>query len=162
MNLFLFRHGDAPFGPIERVLSEKGKDEVLKMAEWLTGVCAHEDIRVTGLFHSGKKRAVQTAEILRPLISPSLDSQFMAQICPGDDPESFIEFLNAAQGNIVVVSHEPFVPRLCERLIGGLPPNYEVSVSRLPFRVKTATCFHFEKSSSGFVLKGMVHPGLLP
>jgi len=63
MKLYLVRHGDAVFDQVDstRPLNEKGKADVLKVAMHLKEGVPH----IESIFHSGKKRAEQTAEIIK-------------------------------------------------------------------------------------------------
>ena len=62
MMLYLVRHGDAVGADVNptRPLSEEGREEVLKVAHHLK----KNRIEVDHIWHSGKVRAIETAEII--------------------------------------------------------------------------------------------------
>ena len=63
MRLFLVQHGNALPKDVdsERGLSERGKQDVVNVAAFLAG----GSVQVERIFHSGKKRAWETAELFR-------------------------------------------------------------------------------------------------
>jgi phosphohistidine phosphatase len=62
MKLYLAQHGDSLPEQVnpERPLSERGREDVRRLAEFLGGT----GIQVRRVYHSGKLRARQTAELL--------------------------------------------------------------------------------------------------
>lgn len=69
MFVYLGQHGEAEREEVDpaRPLTEKGRNDVRKVALFTAG--AH--VRVERIFHSGKLRARQTAEILGGVLKPS-------------------------------------------------------------------------------------------
>jgi phosphohistidine phosphatase len=63
MRLFLVQHGNALLKDVdpERGLSESGKQDVANVVAFL----ARGSVQVERIFHSGKKRAWETAELFR-------------------------------------------------------------------------------------------------
>ena len=66
MRLFVVQHGDAVPKDVDpdRPLSDRGRADLQLLLEFL----ATRNTRIDQIFHSGKARARETAEILRPLL----------------------------------------------------------------------------------------------
>ncbi|RTZ74271.1 MAG: hypothetical protein DSY99_02015 [Candidatus Neomarinimicrobiota bacterium] len=67
MRLYLIQHGQAKSADVDpdRHLTETGQQDVEKMHGFLKPM----NLRVNDIWHSGKVRAAETAEILSPAIS---------------------------------------------------------------------------------------------
>lgn len=119
MRLFLVQHGDAVPKDVdpERPLSDQGRADIQRLTDWL----ASQGIQVVQILHSGKARARETAEILRPLlISPGqlYEGQGLA---PNDSPEAFLHHLKDSNKDILVAGHMPFVARAVSQALTGAP-----------------------------------------
>lgn len=71
MKIYLMRHG-TPLPKVndqERPLSDQGRDDVERMADFLQ----KGGVQVEGIFHSGKTRARQTAEIMTSRLNPGVE-----------------------------------------------------------------------------------------
>ena len=82
MRLYLVQHGDAVAKDVDpdRPLSDQGRADIQRLAEWL----ANQHVQVAQILHSGKRRAIETAELLRPLLE-SPDQIFEGQgLAPND------------------------------------------------------------------------------
>lgn len=114
MRLYLMRHGianDVSQDP-EQGLSDSGKSEVLRLADMVR----HKHVSFGQVQHSPKKRAQQTAEIMRQTVSPEAVICTHDNIKPNDDPAILIRELNSLQDGTLVVSHLPYLPDLLHRL----------------------------------------------
>jgi len=71
MKLYLVRHGEAYPETVDpsRPLTDKGKSETQKIANCLK----QTQINIDLIVHSGKKRAEQTAEILKNALNPKCE-----------------------------------------------------------------------------------------
>jgi phosphohistidine phosphatase len=119
MRLYLVQHGDAVAEDVDpdRPLSDKGRGDIRRLAEWLSS----HDVKVSKILHSGKTRARETADLLRPLLSsPSqiFESQGLA---PNDSPEAFLHQLKDPDKDILVAGHMPFVARCVSQALTGAP-----------------------------------------
>ena len=102
----------------EKGLSREGISEVQRIAEVAKGY----HIAPTVIYHSGKKRARQTAEIFFEALTPSEPLQQMDGIKPLDDVTVLLEKIGAGQ-KVMLVGHLPFMERLCSFLVtGGIEP----------------------------------------
>jgi len=113
MDLFLIRHAIAEDGPDDddaRPLSAKG------IKRFKGTVCALEllGVRFDRIIHSPKVRAVQTAELLAPLLTGKLESSPLLAISPS------AAVLALLSGEVLgVVGHEPYLSTLLAWLVTG-------------------------------------------
>lgn len=116
MALYLVQHGKSFAKEIdpERGLSEEGLKEVKQMAE----VAGCYQWKISKIFHSGKKRAVQTADIFASYLTPVNGVEEIEGIDPLDNVAAFSERLSA-EDDIMLVGHLPFLQRLTSYLIIG-------------------------------------------
>ncbi|MBN1894763.1 histidine phosphatase family protein [bacterium] len=109
--LYLIRHGrydpEAGSG-----LTEPGKSECKNVAGWL----AARDPGVSSIFHSGKKRALETAEIFAAVLRMKSGPIIMPGTSPNDDPDPVAASLTGMNETLLLVSHLPFLERLVHRL----------------------------------------------
>lgn len=117
MRLYLVQHGDAVPGTADpaRPLSATGQRDVQRLAEFFT----RQDIEISRIFHSGKLRAQQTAEIIASHLSPHVRAEARSGLDPNDAPAPVAHDLARAAENTLVVSHLPFLGRLASRLVTG-------------------------------------------
>lgn len=115
MALFLVQHGKNLSKEIdpEQSLSEEGRREV----ELIGDTAAGYDVLIGKIRHSGKKRALQTAEVF----AEKLDVTDVAEtegLKALDDPAQFAE--NIAPGeNLMIIGHLPFMERMTSWLTTG-------------------------------------------
>ncbi|MFO7840117.1 MAG: phosphohistidine phosphatase SixA [Desulfosalsimonadaceae bacterium] len=118
MALFLVQHGKNVKKDVdpEQPLSDEGAEEVERIAKTAAGY----GISLDAVRHSGKKRALQTADIFgRYLGAPDKISE-MSGIKALDDVEPVAEGLETGQ-NLMLVGHLPFMERLAGYLTAGSP-----------------------------------------
>jgi phosphohistidine phosphatase len=117
MRLYLVQHGEAlpKDADPQRPLSEKGRDDARRLAEFLGG-CG---IRVSRVLHSGKTRARETAELLAAKVLPGKDLEASAGLDPNDPVGAMAERLGAWEQDVLVVGHLPFMDKFVARLVTG-------------------------------------------
>lgn len=115
MKLYLLQHGDAVPKQInlERPLSDIGRADIMRLADPLKKLSV-EPIKI---FHSGKLRAQQSAEILSQGLAIKVMPEALDGLCPNDDPAVVIPQLEAASADVLIASHMPFVSKLCAMLL---------------------------------------------
>jgi len=133
MELYLFRHGEAmsPLEDPERPLTPRGNQDVEQMVKHLK----KKHVRFEKLYHSPKKRAVETASILGNAFSISPESKDF--LTPNDDPEVAKCLLQEDQ-NIMIVGHLPHLPSLASLLMSG-------TIGKIQLDMKTASAVCLEK-----------------
>lgn len=115
MELYLVRHGIAeealPGQPDDtRPLSPQGVERFRAVVKGLTRL----NLRFDRLYHSPKLRAVQTADLLGPLLDG--ESEVTPYLAEPPSPK----LLSAVQGETVaLVGHEPWMGQLCALLTLG-------------------------------------------
>ena len=117
MRLFIVQHGNALPKDVdpERGLSGSGKQDVTNVAEFL----ARGSVQVERIFHCGKKRAWETAELFRVCLIG--DGHFGERdgIAPLDPVEDVAEEIQNLSKDTMFVGHLPFVGKLVAHLISG-------------------------------------------
>jgi phosphohistidine phosphatase len=121
MELTIIRHAIAEDGEDDaaRPLSRKGRRRFADSVKTLDelGFCFER------ILHSPKRRAVETAELLRPLCEGELQSTPLLAKEPG------VELWKLLEGErLAVVGHEPHLSALLSWLVTGEPtgPNFEL------------------------------------
>ncbi|GLX77536.1 phosphohistidine phosphatase [Thalassotalea insulae] len=120
MQLYVMRHGNAvPSGQSDakRPLTQLGEQEAALMANWLH----QQDICFEHIFVSPFCRAQQTANIVAQHFHETIVSETLSFITPSGNAKGFHDYLDGTQlsGNVLVVSHMPFVSYLVSELTAG-------------------------------------------
>jgi phosphohistidine phosphatase len=115
MNLYLVQHGKAVAKEVDpdRSLTEQGRAEVERVAAFIQPL----SLSVGCLWHSGKTRAVQTARILAEVVKADKGVLQRDGLAPNDDVTNLADELNAANQDIMIVGHLPFLSKLASLLI---------------------------------------------
>ncbi|MGD2136658.1 MAG: phosphohistidine phosphatase SixA [Gammaproteobacteria bacterium] len=127
MKLYLVQHGEAlpKAEDPERPLSEAGTRDVQAMAAFLKAA----GIRAGRVWHSGKRRAEQTADILARVVLSGGKTAAIQGIKPNDPVGDFVVDADVWEEDTVVVGHLPFMSRLVSLLTFGDPEHAVVSYS---------------------------------
>lgn len=127
MQLTLVHHGDAVGPDVDprRPLSLIGRAEVDRLA----GLAAARGVKPTAVWHSGKLRAKQTAEVFWRSCNALAPLSAARDLQPGDPPawmrdrlgEEALGATDAAASilSILIVGHFPHLPRLLTLLVTG-------------------------------------------
>ena len=117
MNLYLVQHGKAVAKEVDpdRSLTEQGRAEVERVAAFIEPL----SLSVGCLWHSGKTRAAQTARILAEVVKADKGVLQRDGLAPNDDVTNLADELNAANQDIMIVGHLPFLSKLASLLISG-------------------------------------------
>ncbi len=117
MKLYLVQHGEACEKEVDpdRPLTDKGRADVERLAAFLKKA----GIRVERVIHSGKLRAVQTAECLASTVAPGVEPEASGIINPNDNPGAFDWQSDSWDRDTLVVGHLPFMARLVSHLVTG-------------------------------------------
>lgn len=115
MRLYLVQHGNSlsKEEDPECPLSDEGEQDVLSMATFMEA-CS---VRVNKIYHSGKKRAEQTALILANSIGNGQITP-MSGMEPMSDVATFATQIREFSDDIMLVGHMPFMSRLVSLLLG--------------------------------------------
>ena len=130
--LILVHHGDAVTGVVDatRPLSELGRRQASQVAARV----AARGVKPVAVWHSGKLRARETAEIYWRTVNPA--AAFLAQrgLQPDDDPETLADTLSVETESLMIVSHYPLLPGLLRELLGhdaAFPQNGAIGLSHV-------------------------------
>jgi phosphohistidine phosphatase len=117
MKLYLVRHGQPNPETVdaEKGLSPNGEQEI----ELLASILKANSISVKEIWHSDKTRARQTAAILASGISCTNGFVEIKGLNPTDRIEPIIGKILAAQADLMVVGHMPFMAHLASLLLAG-------------------------------------------
>jgi len=118
MKLYLVRHGDYISGEDnpKKPLSEKGIKDIEKIADYSK---RHMNIQIREIWHSGKLRALQTANILAQHIEPLQGKKKIENLNPMDPPSYWANVLKKEKDNLMMVGHLPFMAKLVALLVTG-------------------------------------------
>ena len=113
MKLYLVQHGEArsELEDPERSLTARGEEETGKICE----AAKRLGIRPTKIYHSGKKRAVQTAGMIAARLD--LPAQIGEGLNPNDDIRPWVERISAEPEDLMIVGHLPFLEKLASFFI---------------------------------------------
>ncbi len=116
MKLYLVQHGLSK--PEEedplRGLSEQGKKDTIKIAEYASEKAGN---KVSSIYHSGKARTRETAEILAEQLKPEKGVEITKNLAPMDDPSIWADKLKKMEEDIMLVGHLPYMSRLASLLL---------------------------------------------
>ncbi|OZG74044.1 phosphohistidine phosphatase SixA [Hahella sp. CCB-MM4] len=115
MPIYLVQHGKAfsKEQDADRSLNPEGIAETRSVAATL----AKRRVPVTTICHSGKKRAVQTAELIAEALGCT-DVKQLSGLQPNDDVSAMASALDPAS-HTLYVGHLPFMDRMAGYLITG-------------------------------------------
>ena len=116
MALFLVQHGYSlpKDKDPKKGLSPEGIAETKRIAE----VAKAYNVLVSGITHSGKTRARQTAEIFESILKPEQGIRESSGLNPLDDVTAFAHKIDS-KANRMLVGHLPFMERMTSYLITG-------------------------------------------
>jgi phosphohistidine phosphatase len=153
MKLYLLQHGEAhsKAQDLNRPLTTTGIADIEHVAEFLKKA----NIQVKLIIHSGKLRARQTAEYLSKGFIDTIEAESSNSINPSDPPEIFSRQIDSLEGDTLVVSHLPFLPRLISYLLHGDEDHL-----MLAFQPGSIVCLE-RVNDKQWMINWMIRPELL-
>ena len=150
MALYLVQHGISlpKDQDPHKGLSDQGSAEVLRIADTAKGY----GVRVNRIFHSGKTRARQTAEIFALALEPGQGIEEKDGLNPLDDVIAYAASINNAE-DTMLVGHLPFMERMCAYLITG---NSDKPVFK--FQNGGIVCMDIDANSQSWIIKWTLMP----
>ncbi|HSN69657.1 MAG TPA: phosphohistidine phosphatase SixA [Thermoanaerobaculia bacterium] len=117
MRICLVRHGEAEASGSDdrRALTRGGRDGVERVAL----AAASAGVRVERIRHSGKRRALETAEILAARLGCPVDPDPCELLLPGASPQETARWIESLPESTLLVSHLPLIERLAALLVSG-------------------------------------------
>jgi len=153
MNLYLVQHAE----PVskeqdpQRPLSARGLADIGKVAAYAAKHCG---IKTKQIYHSGKLRARQTAEVLATGLKLPAPAETDG-LAPLDDPTIWAGRFTESSDNIMLVGHLPHMGRLASLLLCGDPETTPVQ-----FQMGGIVALNWEESH--WSLQWMIVPAIIP
>lgn len=150
MKLYLVQHGVSLPEEVDpdKGLNEKGREETLKMAEFLQP----QEIKLDQIWHSKKKRSIQTANIFveKLLVNKLIER---SDLNPLDSLKQFPSEIEKIVKNLMVVGHLPFLQKLASLLLTG-----DEDAGIVTFKNSSVVCLEYD---NGWKLLWAIIPDLL-
>jgi phosphohistidine phosphatase len=153
MRLYLAQHGTALAKDVDpqRPLSASGREAVQAVA----GLLKHAGVRVDRVWHSGKARAEQTAQLLARSVLARGTIEKVGGIAPDDDVTGFVSDADVWEQDTLVVGHLPFLSRLVTRLVAG-----DAEREIVAFQPSSVVCLE-RREVDHWVVLWMLRPDIL-
>jgi phosphohistidine phosphatase len=153
MKLYLIQHGEAATEEVDpaRPLTAKGRTDVQKIASFLKGAGLGPMV----IFHSGKTRARQTAEIIAAQLSPGCQVKERDGLSPKDPVKVLANEISGMANDLMIVGHLPFLGKLGASLLAGVE-----SKNLVAFRQGGVVCLQRDEDQT-WQVAWMVTPELL-
>ncbi len=117
MLLYLVQHAEAKKEEEdpERGLTDQGFKDIARSAIFARKL----KVKVSGIHHSGKKRAMQTAQMLADHLKPEKGILQTDGLAPMDDPAVWTRRLAKMDEDVMLVGHLPYLAKLAGLLLAG-------------------------------------------
>jgi len=135
----------------DRVVSEAGRVATKQVARF---VAEHLDVNVSRIYHSGKTRARQTAELFAQEAAPTAELEAVDGLAPMDDPAIWTQRICDMHTDVMLVGHLPHMDRLTSILVTG-----DAGAGVVAVRNSGLMCL--EAVEDGWRLCWMLIPGVL-
>jgi phosphohistidine phosphatase len=154
MELYLVQHGTATSKEENpaRPLTTRGREDVARVARAARSV----GVTVSAIYHSGKLRAEQTAEILATELGVGALPEKLDGLSPNDDPGTVRDLLGRLLSGTLLVGHLPHLSRLCGLLAHG-HADWECVAFRNGGLVALS-----EREDGSFVVRWALTPEVVP
>jgi len=155
VNVYLMQHA-RPVPEEEnpsRPLSHQGEGDAARVGAFLRNA----RIAITNVFHSGKLRARQTAEIVSAEMKISRMPKEKAGLRPMDDVRSIAAEVEKHGKDLLIVGHLPHLARLTSFLVTG-----SETTPLVQFQQGGVVCLCHSEEENGWRVAWMVVPELLP
>jgi phosphohistidine phosphatase len=117
MFLYLVQHGEAKREEEDpaRGLTEKGIQDARNVSVYAKKL----NVKASRIYHSGKTRAMQTAQILADHLNPEKGMSGTDGLTPMDDPSIWAKRIAGMSEDIMLVGHLPYLAKLAGLLLCG-------------------------------------------
>ncbi len=117
MLLYLVQHAEAKKEEEdpERGLTDQGFKDIARTAIFAQKL----GVKVNGIHHSGKKRAMQTAQMLADHLKPGKGIAQTDHLASMDDPAVWAKRLAGLNEDAMLVGHLPYLAKLAGLLLSG-------------------------------------------
>ncbi|MBM4273203.1 MAG: phosphohistidine phosphatase SixA [Deltaproteobacteria bacterium] len=154
MFLYLVQHGEAKREEEDpaRDLTPRGREDVIRVADFVEKL----NLSPGRFLHSGKTRAMRTAEILAEALKPRGGIGPTNGLAPLDDPEIWAGRVSGLSEDLVLVGHLPHLARLAAALLCG-----DREKSLVNFKMGGVVCLRRDDAGRWGV-EWMIIPEMLP
>lgn len=151
MKLYLVQHGEAKpeAEDPDRSLTAQGEEEVRGVAR----VAKRLDIHPSKVYHSGKRRAHQTAEIIASALKLPIESA--RGLNPLDDVREWAERVSKETKDLMIVGHLPFLEKLTSLLLSD-----DENARLVVFRYGAIVCLD-QKEDRGWAVRWILIPEMV-
>ena len=152
MKLYLIQHGEAKSEKEDpdRSLTDRGAAEIRSLAE----AAGRAGVKPGQIYHSGKRRARQTAELFAATLGCPVEEA--PGLKPNDHIQSWIDRIATEPKDLMLVGHLPFMHKLVMRLVSG---GEEIPL--VAFRYGAIYCLG-PTPGRLWVIHWILHPDLVP
>jgi phosphohistidine phosphatase len=151
MTLYFVQHGEAKpeTEDLQRSLTARGEEEVRGIAR----AAKRLNIQPLKVYHSGKRRAHQTAEIIANALKLPIEP---AQgLNPLDDVGEWAERVSKEKKDLMIVGHLPFLEKLASLLLCG-----NQNARPVLFRYGAIVCLD-RKEDRGWAVRWILTPEMV-
>lgn len=150
MYVYLVRHGEAASDDVDpaRHLTDGGESAVRRLATHLAPL----GIALDAIYHSGKTRARQTAEILAGAVRCDREPESRDGLGPADPVKPVADFIRERREDAMFVGHLPFMGKLTGLMLDAREDS-------IRFHEATIVCLKHAKKH-GWQLSWSMHPGI--
>jgi phosphohistidine phosphatase len=154
MRLYLVQHGEARPEAVDpqRHLTDQGVRDTEKVADFLRPL----SLSVAEVWHSGKPRARQTAELLAAAFSAREGVIHREGLAPKDPAGPVREAVEQSARDLMIVGHLPFLGKLAASLVVG-----DEARDVLAFRYAGVVCLERDDGGRDWKVAWMIAPDLL-
>jgi len=151
MKLYLIQHGEAKSEAEdpERSLTTRGEEEVRGIARGTKRL----DLRPSKIYHSGKRRAQQTAEIIANALRLPVEPE--EGLNPNDNVWPWAERISKETRDLMIVGHLPFLQKLTSLLLCG-----DENARLVLFRYGAIVCLD-QKDDKGWAVRWVLTPEMV-
>lgn len=151
MFLYLVQHAEALSKEEDpsRSLSDKGIEDIKKTAAFISGMKPG----VQQILHSGKMRALQTAQIMSDHI-PGVNMSETDGLAPMDDPGIWLGRISKLNNNVMLVGHLPHMAKLAGLVLCGEEKNV------VNFETGCVVCLS-KPDDGDWALEWIIKPGMV-
>ena len=149
MVIYLMRHGHAQSGTsdTERPLSKQGRQEAAAVAQYLR----QKGVPVEVFYQSTRKRAQETAQIVKDILNPAARIETKFGLGPDDPLDDILQDITLWKERTMIVSHMPFLPRLISHFLTGREDGQAISMA-------TGSVIVLEQSQQKWKIKEIISP----
>ena len=134
----------------KRPLSDEGRNQIKATAKF----AKKAGVALGRIWHSGKNRAAQTAEILADQLKPTLGVRSSEELGPVDNPRDWASRLVEMDQDVMLVGHLPYMERITSLLLIG-----DQDRNIIDFHNAGIVCLEFKDRS--WTVQWVVTPELL-